>query len=49
MGGVGVGKQIYLTDEQLEYLANITDPCNAQEDEERDEIRRQVNDKVTRA
>jgi len=43
-----MGKTIYLTDEQLDYLIVATDPINAQEDEERDEIRRQIHDKVTK-
>lgn len=40
------GKSVYLTEKELNYLMRILDPVNAHEDEEVDEIRNRILEKV---
>jgi hypothetical protein len=41
-----LGKQIYFTDDQLEYLRLTMDPNNAQEDVAMDAIRQEIHEKL---
>lgn len=40
------GKSVYLSEEQVEYLIEITDSVNAHDDEEKDETRAQIHEKL---
>lgn len=42
------GKRVYLSEKQLEFLISMTDPVNAVEDDERDEIRAEIHEKLTK-
>jgi len=42
------GRAIYFTADQIDLMISMFDPCNSFEDDERDEIRQQIFEKVTK-